>query len=216
MEPISDDPSAPFGTAEDGTPIAPFGLKVDGTPRRSNRGAKAGAGRAGGPPRKKPATSSPRSAPAMSGQDRKEMLLAFNDMFVVNGLVGAALAPVTSNYLGPDQAAALAGDAVIMAHFAPPLADGLIALAEVKPGLLSWMDGMAEKAPYLLLVQTGVQITKALVGNHIRPNRDLANAGIRLAAMNAARMAEEVQREADAMGIPKFEMPDAQPEPAAA
>lgn len=215
--PTDDDPAAPFGRDTDGDPIAPYGLRADGVPRKSAGGRRTGpASRSSTPPRPpRRRAAAPSSAakpdPGPSGpsnQDRKDALISLSDMFLVNGLVAAAISPVTQNFLGPRHAAAIAGDAVIIDHYAPAIADGLIAAAETRPGILSWMDGLAEKAPYLLLIKTGIELTKALATNHMNPSQRLAQAGVSLAQMNVMKLAETIEREAAEMGIPVFQAPD--------
>jgi hypothetical protein len=52
---------------------------------------------------------------------------------------------------------------VILSHFSPAIADGLIVLSQsASPGVLAWLDQVEDKAPYLMLAQVGVQVTKAL------------------------------------------------------
>lgn len=190
---ISDDPKAPFGLDGTGAPIAPYGYKVNGEPRISNRGAKPGQ-RGNG---KKPG-----AAVSKTDEKRKEMLVALADMFLVTPLAGASLSPFLAKRLGERQTNALAGDAVIVSTFAPSAADGLIVLSQSKPGALAWLDTVEEKAPYLLLAQVGVQMTKAIIGNHMNPDARLANAGRTLASMKAAQMAEEIERQAAELGVP--------------
>jgi hypothetical protein len=60
---------------------------------------------------------------------------------------------------------------------------------------------MDEKAPYLMLANVGIQITKALVSNHMNPNADLNAAGRTLAASRAAQMVDAINAEAAANGI---------------
>lgn len=214
LKPTNDDPAAPFGREADDTPIAPYGLRQDGVPRRSGAGRKGGQASAPRPPARKrqrsAATSSAPRAAVQSGptdQERRDTLISLADMFLVNGLVAAALAPPVRQIIGDRHAYALAGDAVIVNHFAPPVADGLIELAKTKPGILAWMDSIAEKAPYLLLMKAGFEMAKALASNHANPSERLANAGMALGMMNAQRMAEAVEREAAEMGIPVFNVP---------
>jgi len=190
-----DDPKAPFGLDGSGAPIAPYGYKVNGEPRISNRGAKPGMRGNGG----KKAIS---AAASKTDEKRKEMLVALADMFLVTPLAGASLSPFLSKRFGERQTNALAGDAVIVSTFAPSAADGLIVLSQSKPGALARLDTVEEKVPYLLLLQVGVQMTKAFIGNHLNPDERLANAGRTLASMKAAQMAEEIERQAAELGVP--------------
>ena len=195
IEVISDDPKAPFGLDGAGVPIKPYGTKVNGDPRISNRGAKPGMRGNGG----KKAIS---AASSNTDKKRKEMLVGLADMLLVTPLAGASLSPFLNKRLGERHANALAGDAVIVSSFAPHLADGLIVLGASKPGALAWLDTVEEKAPYLMLMQVGLQMTKAFVGNHMNPDERLANAGRTLASMKAAEMAEEIERQAAELGVP--------------
>lgn len=193
------DPTAPHGRDEMGEPLAPYGLKVDGTPRLSRRGA--GPGQQG--------NSGSASAPRPKGltqtktdQRRKEMLVALADMAIVTPLVGLSASPIAVKKLSAHQRDAFAGDAVIISSFAPHFADGLIVLGQSKPGALAWMDGVEDKAPYFMLAQVGIQMTKAIIGNHLHPDPRLAESGRLLARMRAAQMAQAIEEEARAMGIP--------------
>lgn len=194
-EVISDDPKAPFGLDGSGVPIAPYGYKVNGEPRISNRGAKPGMRGNGS----KKAIS---AASSKTDEKRKEMLVALADMFLVAPLAAASMSPFLAKRLGARQTNALGGDAVIVSTFAGPAADGAIVLSQSKPGALAWLDTVEEKAPYLMLAQVGVQLTKALISNHMNPDERLANAGRTLASMKAAQMAEEIERQAAELGVP--------------
>lgn len=200
-------PEAPHGYDSNGKPLAPFGYKADGTPKKDARGRQLGARVAAGP-RRRP---TPRKkAPAKrSDQQTREMLVSLADM-VTMPLAGAAASPVVRAKIGERQSMALSGDAVIVQNYAPHLADGLIALSQTKPGVLAWMDTMEEKAPYFMLAQVGVQMAKAIIGNHISPDARLANAGQTLAAIRGAQMAEEIERQAQAAGVPTAPAPAAQ------
>lgn len=196
--PTSDDPTAPHGYEEDGvTPKAPYGLNKDGTPRKSNRGARAGQ-RGNQGARNRPTA----RRVSMTDARRKETLLGLVDMAVVTPLAGLSQSPIVAKRLGPTQADALAGDAVIVSYFAPATADALIVFAQQKPGVLAWLDRVEENAPYLMLAQVGLQLTKALVENHMRPNPDLAASGRVMVQMKLAQMAQQIQDEAAAMGVP--------------
>lgn len=193
------DPEAPHGRDENGEPLAPYGYKVDGKPRLSRRGAQPGQ-RGNGNSR----ASNPRKTTTSKKTDekRKEMLLALTDMCVVTPLAGLSASPILEKRLGKKQTTAFAGDAVIVSHFAPALADSLIVLSQTKPGALAWLDQVEEKAPYLMLAQVGIQMTKAFIGNHMNPDERLAEAGRTLVQMRAAQMAQAIEDEAAAMGIP--------------
>lgn len=188
---------APHGYEEDGTtPKAPYGWNTDGTPRKSNRGARPG---------QRGNTARSAASPARSSKTdakRKEMLLGLVDMLVVTPMAGLSASPVLAARIGPRHTDALAGDAVIVSHFMPSTADALIVLSQTKPSVLSWLDTVEEKAPYLMLAQVGVQVAKALMENHMSPNPELAAAGRNLVQIRMAQMADEINREAAAMGIP--------------
>jgi hypothetical protein len=189
------DPKAPHGYDADGQPLAPYGYKVDGTPRLSKRGARPGQRGNKGP-------ASAKSAAKETAAKRRDMLIGLADMLIVTPLAGASASPFLAKRIGPKQADALAGDAVIVSHFAPSLADGLLVLGETKPGAIAWLDSVEDKAPYLMLAQVGVQMVKAFVGNHMNPDPRLAEAGRTLVQMRAAQMAQAIEDEAAAMGIP--------------
>jgi hypothetical protein len=190
------DTSAPHGRDESGTPLAPYGLNLDGTPRKSNRGARPGQrGNAGSRARK--STTPSVSQSNLSDQERKEMLCELSDMVLVTPLASASMVPWIHTRIGAQQADALAGDALILNHFAPMLADGLLILAKTKPRALSWLDKVEENAPFLLLTNALIQVAKAVAANHINPDPRMAEAGRSLAAMRMARVAEKVQQEAE-------------------
>lgn len=192
---MSEAKDAPHGRNEDGTAKTPFGVNVDGTPRKSNRGARAGQK---GNSSRKPGTAKTSN---LTDKKRREMLVGLADMFLVTPLAGLSMSPQVGKYIGPVHADALAGDAVILSHFSPGIADGLIVLSQSKPGALAWLDGVEDKAPYLMLAQVGVQVVKALVSNHTNPNPELAQAGRVMVAMRVQEMADQINREAAEMGI---------------
>jgi hypothetical protein len=180
---------APHGRDDAGKPLAPYGLKTDGTPRISNRGAKPGA------------RSTTRTGPAASVKSltdvvRKGMLTELADMFLVSPLASLSQVPALTEKLGPKHTDALAGDALIVSHFAPALADVAILYSKTKPGALAWLDKTQENAPLLMLASVGVQMVKALVDNHMNPNPNMAEAGRSLAALKMAKIADAVQAEA--------------------
>lgn len=202
------DAKAPHGRDDHGVPLAPFGYKANGDPKKDRRGRAAGTRVADGP-RRKPAGS--KSAPKRSDQQTREMLVSLSDM-VTMPLAGAARSPVVRKRLGENQAMALSGDAVILQSYAPHLADGLLALSQTKPGVLNFLDTMEGKAPYLMLAQVGMQMAKAMVSNHIHPDARLAAAGQTMAQIRTAQMAEQIEREARAMGIDPTQVVQDEPE----
>jgi hypothetical protein len=202
------DPAAPHGRDPNGVPLAPYGHRTDGIPRRSNQGARSGNGFSPvgkvSPPPRKPDASPPGSPVVLSRADRarRDALVALTEMGIVLPLVSASVSPPIAKRIGELQSMALAGDAVIVAQFAPSAAEALVVLAQSKPGVLRWLDTMEERAPYLMLAQVGAQVVKALIGNHTHPSRRLADAGMRLAEMRAQQMVRAIEEEAAAMGIP--------------
>jgi hypothetical protein len=206
-KPLSDADRAPHGFEDDGvTPKAPFGFNVNGTPRKGLRGAQKGS-RGGSIPR---ASSSAPKVTTNSKTDarRRDTLLSLIDMCLVTPLAAASQAPLVKSRVGPKHSQALAGDAVIVAHYSAPTADALIVLSQTKPGVLAWMDKVEDSAPYLMLAQIGAQMAKAVIDNHMRPNPELNKAGLNMARIRAVQMAEEINRQAEAMGVSvEFEAP---------
>ncbi|MFF8495186.1 hypothetical protein ACF06O_30660 [Streptomyces albidoflavus] len=189
------DPAAPHGRDENGTPLAPYGYKANGDPRVSNRGRVAAPG--------KKATANTRSGARPKGRSKgqtKSQLVELVGM-VTTPLATAAASPALGKKLGERQALALAGDAVILDAFAEPLVDAVMVAAESKPGLLAWMDKVEDKAGYLMLAQTGAQLVKALVQNHMAPDKRLAEAARTMVQVKAARYAAAIQAEAAALGL---------------
>jgi hypothetical protein len=79
--------------------------------------------------------------------------------------------------------------------------------------VLSWLDGVEDKAPYLVLMSTGIQLAKMIAENHMRPNPELNASGRTMMAIRAQQMAAEIHAQAEAMGIPT-EVPIPEPEAA--
>jgi len=142
-------------------------------------------------------------------QRRKELLVSLTDMFVSTPLAGASLSPALRKRIGDKHTGALAGDAVILSTFMPHVADGLVVLSQSKPSVMSWLDSVEEKAPYLMLAQVGMQMTKAFISNHLNPDERLANAGRLAAQMRVAKMAQDIEDEARAMGVSVDQMAEA-------
>ncbi|HEY2087453.1 MAG TPA: hypothetical protein VGH54_15735 [Mycobacterium sp.] len=193
------DESAPHGRDENGEPLAPYGYLKDGkTPRKGNRGARPGQRGNGNRARSRRPGVGPKSP---TDAQRKEQLCALGEMGIIAPLAAASSTPFVRSRFGQKQADALAGDAVILTQFLPDIADGLIVLAQSKPGALAWLDQVEDKAPYLLLMNVGVAIGKALVSNHLDPNPRLAKAGRLQAAMRAEMLAAAIEQQAAEMGI---------------
>lgn len=199
MEKVSEDPAAPFGFDDEGTPKAPYGLKVNGQPRLSNRGAKAGGnrprGRGKGVPRPGGKTIN------RTDQQRRDTLIGLADMLVITPLSGLSASPQVATRFGKKHADAFAGDAVIIQQHLEPLADGLIELSQTKPGLLSWLDNVEQNAPWIPLAMVGLQMSKAFVDNHTNPNPDLVVAGRLMARTKQAQMIAMIHEQAREMGI---------------
>lgn len=171
--PDKDNPDAPWGYEEDEvTPKAPLGYKADGKPKISNRGRKAGSAGPSAPRAR--STSSRKSSP----QQHAGMLATMIDMMVVVPLAGASKSDAVVKRIGAKHTEALAGDAAIISHYRDPLINGVMILAQAKPGVLAWMDTMEEKAPWLILAKVGADIATAIVKNHMEPNEQLAEAGM--------------------------------------
>lgn len=197
------DPTAPHGRDENGTPYAPYGYKANGDPKLNNRGRPpANAGPKVAAPKRKTAPNTKAGARPRSRTDAqtKTQLMELATL-ATTPLSAAASSPVVRRKLGERHADALAGDAVILDAFAEPLIDGVIHLAKSKPGLLAWMDQVEDKAPYLMLAQTGLQAVKAIVQNHMNPDPALARAGRKLAQVRAAQYAAAIEQQAAELGI---------------
>lgn len=190
---------APHGRDDNGVPLAPYGYKVDGNPKLSARGAAPG-----GFGNKASSGSSRASAKVTSLTDvqRKGMLCDLADSFLVAPLASASQAKPLRKRLGDRQAEALAGDAFILSQFLPYLADGAIILSKSRPGTLAWLDKAEENAPWLMLAQVGLQMTKALIQNHVNPNPEFASAGRQYVNVRLNAMAAEINRQANAVKVP--------------
>lgn len=185
---------APHGYDDQGVPLAPHGLNLDGTPRKSGRGRMAGTARAVAGAATK--TSTPKTNKAKEDQ-RKSMLVDLVNSLIVTPLASASKAPQVIKRLGERHADALAGDALILNAYAPPVFDGVILWARQNPKVLSWMDKAEENAPFILIAQGLLGMGKAMIDNHLAPNPAVADAGRNLSAMHIAAMAEAVNAEAD-------------------
>lgn len=188
-----DNKDAPFGYNDDGTVLAPYGIGVNGKPKTTNRGRRAG--------------NSGISKRAKSNRQqvdlqRKSALMQLSEVFIEAPLAAASTSTFVAKRLGDKQADALAADALIWNYYSASLADGLIMYSAQKPRVLTWLDGVQEKAPLLMLAQVGVQMAKAIIGNHMEPDPRIAATGRRLVRLNAAKMAAAINAEAEAMGIP--------------
>lgn len=180
--PYPDDLKAPFGYEDDGiTPKSPMGLKSDGNPRVSNRGRKAGSSGTTGPRR----TTTTRSKKGRDDARRAQMLRDLTDMWITTPLAALSKSDAVAKRIGEKQADALAADAYIIDAHKEGLVTGLIYLSQTKPGVLSWLDTVEEKAPWMMLAMVGVQIAQAIATNHMSPNNDLATRGRNMAQQKA-------------------------------
>jgi hypothetical protein len=180
---------APHGRDDDGNPLAPYGIKVDGNPRKSRRGAAPGSRGNSGPSRASKGSSATTRL-SMSDKDRKEALLQYGAL-ISQSLIGASMTKPVVNKLGQKQADALACDGLVLGSAADSLADGLIHLAQYKPGVLAWMDKADEASPYLQLAMVGAQIGAALVKNHMAPDPRMAKAARDQLTGQAEQMAQQ-------------------------
>lgn len=200
-------PEAPHGYGADGKPLAPYGYKADGTPRKDGRGRPAG-GRVAAP-KKKAAPAKKSSGPAARTQaETREMLVAVADI-VLMPVAGFGASPLARRWLGERHAAALPGDVVIAQSCMPDLADAVMVMAQTRPGMLNFLDRVEENAGALLVARALLNMTKAIVGNHVQPDPRLAEAGRTLLAVRAAQMAEAIEAQAQAMGIDPDQIPQA-------
>jgi len=181
--PDKDDIDAPWGRDDEGNPHAPLGFKADGRPKISNRGRKAGGSTPSAP---RARTTGGRSK--TSNAERAGMLATMIDMFAVLPLAGASKSDGVAKRIGPKHAEALAGDAAIISHYRDPLVNGVMILAQSKPGVLAWMDSMEEKAPWLILAKVGIEMGNAIVRNHLTPDERLAEQGMETAQSVAQAM----------------------------
>lgn len=186
---------APHGRDDEGVPKAPFGYKADGNPRKSNRGKVAA-------PQKKaaPNTRSGSRPKSRTRAQTKDQLLELVGMATA-GVVSAAEVPAVRKKLGERHATAMQGDAVIVEAVAPDFMDGVLLLADKRPGLLAWMDRAEDAAPAILMARAGLTMVKAIVQNHMNPDPNLARAGRSMVMVKAARFAAAIEAEAAELGL---------------
>ena len=179
------DQDAPHGRGEDGKPLAPYGLRKDGKPRLSNRGRTAAA------PGKKTSPNA-KAAPAPgSKKAQKQGLLELADM-ILTPTAAAVTAPPIRRQLGDRRGDALAGSVMILGAFADQAADLAIAVAEDRPGLLSWMDRMDDKVTLIMGAKLVLGLGRALYGNWQNPDPKLAQAAAQIAPLRAAQFAASI------------------------
>lgn len=200
------DAEAPHGYEEDGTPKAPYGWTVDGRPRRSNRGRmptkkSSSAGAAGA------SAGQGRGQQAQKARSQRENLLALADA-VISPLMAAASSPAVAAKVGQKRADGAAGSLFILEGFMPAYADQVVTMAQTRPGLLTWMDRMDDKAPLIGLGLVTVQALKAIATNMANPDPRLAEAArLRVLSRNA-QMAQAAEDEARRLGISLFPEPE--------
>lgn len=194
------DPKAPHGRNSDGIPLAPYGLKADGVPRIDGRGRSAGVKA----PTKKRAAAGTKKA--RTDKETRDALVGLADPLTM-GLVAASKSGWVAKHIGQQQAMALAGDAVILEHYAGPLADVTMQFAETRPGMLSWLDHMDDAGPLIAAGILAFSIGKAFVSNHAQPDERLAKSGLMLVKMKAAQMADAIEEQARAMGLDTEDVP---------
>lgn len=191
------DPLAPHGYDDDGVPLAPYGLKADGNPKLDGRGRLAGQ-KVASPKKRTPSKATTKDR---EKADTKATLVGLADA-VTLPLVGASKSGLVARWMGEHQAMALAGDAVILDAYAPAAADVFLQFAETRPSLLTFLDTLEEQAPLISAAMLGIQITKAIVANHMKPDARLARSGLLMAQIKGAQMAEQIEKQAAEMGIP--------------
>jgi hypothetical protein len=197
------DSAAPHGRdPESGEPLAPYGFKTDGTPRLSNRGA-----RAKNVP-KGPAAVSGNSAGAKKRREQRDGLVALADA-LLSPAMAAASNPGVAQRVGERRAAGIAGSLLIVEGFVPAYADWIVALSTTRPGMLTWMDRMEDRAPYFQGAIITAQLVKAVASNMSSPDPRLAEAARLKARIRAAQMADAVEAEARRMGISLEDGPEA-------
>jgi hypothetical protein len=193
---------APHGRDDDGKPLTPYGLKVDGNPRKSRRGAAPGSKGNTGSSRTSSASKGATRL-SMSDRDRKAALIQYGAL-ISQGLIGTSMARPVVKKFGQKQADALACDGLVLGQASDALADGLIHLAQYKPGVLAWMDKADEASPYLQLAMVGAQIGAALVRNHMNPDVRMAKA----ARDQLTGQAEEMAQQTAGAPYAGYETPD--------
>jgi hypothetical protein len=200
MTEVSEKVAAPHGRDAAGTPLAPYGLKVDGHPRTSRRGAQPGQRGNGGSTARKGVAGPPKITNNATDAQRRSMLIDLVDNVVVVPLVVAGEAPFVTKRLGR-HAENLPGHAVLIHSVMPSIADGLVLMSHSNPGMLSWLEGTMKKAPWLIVGQTFMVLTKAVIQHAMTPDPALNAAGRTLLRINTARMAEMIEQEAAEMGL---------------
>lgn len=206
--PDKDNPAAPFGYEADGTtPKAPYGWKADGDPRLSRRG------RTGTRKATPTATATQgRGADAARARAQRDNLLALADA-VVSPLMAGATSDGFAKRVGQPRADGIAGALVIVDGFLPTYADHIVAMAASRPTLLSWMDKVDDKAPWLALGIVTAQALKSVAEQIARPDPRLAEAARLKVRVRNAQLAELAQAEARRMGITLPGTEQARPHP---
>jgi len=199
---VTEKDDAPHGRDGAGEPLAPYGYNVDGRPRKSNRGARPGQKGNGASAARQdvePITATTaQQRITLDDRQRAIILLQMTDLLLISPLAAMSTSRILKRYIGEKQADALAGDALVLDHFAVPFANSMIFLSQSKPGALAWLDAVQEKAPWIMLANVGTQIAGALIANHRNPDPAMADAGRKRAKAKMAAMTDAIKAEAEA------------------
>lgn len=189
---------APHGRDDDGVPKAPFGYTQDGNPRKGNRGRRAGVS---APPKKTEKNVKAGARPkSRTNAQTKAQLMELVGEFTAAVAKGVDSAPVRAR-IGDRHAGAIMGHALIVQATAPDVLDGVILMAEKRPGLLAWMDKAEEAAPALIVAKGLATMAAAMVQNHVNPSPELEHAARSMVRVRAARYAAAIEEEAAALGL---------------
>lgn len=189
---------APHGRDDQGVPLAPYGYTQEGNPRKGNRGRRPGVAA----PQKKAEKNVKAGARPKSRTkaQTKAQLLELVDEITAAVAKGVDSAPVRAR-IGDRHAGAIMGHALIARATADPLLDGVIMMAEKRPGLLAWMDRAEEAAPALMVAKGLATMAAAMVQNHMNPSPELEHAARSMVRVQAARYAAAIEQEAAALGL---------------
>jgi hypothetical protein len=189
---------APHGRDEQGVPKAPFGYTQEGNPRKSNRGRRAGVT---APPKKTEKNVKAGARPkSRTRAQTKSQLMELVGEFTAAVAKGVDSGPVRAR-IGDRHAGAIMGHALIVQATAGDVLDGVIMMAEKRPGLLAWMDKAEEAAPALVVAKGLATMAAAMVQNHMNPSPELEHAARSMVRVRAARYAAAIEEEAAALGL---------------